>query len=265
MKSGFIPEFMVRTKALHIQSEQMLFFTRYQTPQLTLMDHYRHLCQLVPIYELLEEKMKDIKFKIILPDEFKELLMRLEKLKKDIAFFEKLIPKAQHNPAILPKTKIYIDYLKTLDINNKDHQYAVFTHFLVRILGDLFGGQKIKGYVKKLFSKDHKQMNDAKNTDPNIDGVQFYYFQPSTLRNFGTWLNAQRSEIDDGQMDDMMVAANSAFEYQIKIFEELEGQRKAIVFQQKQPENSAGFFSSRNIDRASLCCCDCYRCWLCFQ
>lgn len=207
---GILSRLRSGTNELHVITENKSYLVRYKKDELTLLDHYRHLSQLLLIYQAIEKKLKNQNFLPKLPVELAYLLNRSEEIKKDLKFLEPFIAKGKKD-FFFKTTKSYEQYIDQMKINNE-----IFSHFLVRILGDLFGGQKIKGDVirlyqrKGIFSEDHLEK-----------GVHFYCFREKALGQFINWLNQQQLENESNLVD----YGNDAFRQHIFIFDELEQTR----------------------------------------
>lgn len=197
----------IQTREMHQVTERHDFLIRYKD-KVTALDHYRHLCQLQPIYEALEIHLKQDSFIPKLPEDLSELLMRSEKIKADISALEPHIPKQYRNPVILAATLDYVKALQNMQLNAE-----IFAHFLVRILGDLFGGQAIKRYVRSMQARENIVFKNEN------DPVNFYLFSDKMLTRFSKWFE------DYFLTDDVIGFAKQAFEKHIAIFNELESTR----------------------------------------
>lgn len=211
---GLLSKIASGTKELHKFAEGMPFLKRYQIPDdLTLRDHYLHLYQLLPIYQLLEDKMKLADKSFNLSAEFSDLLDRAKSIQFDLNFIFQHLPQKIKQIVILPATQAYLSYLNQL--NPDTDLNAILGHFLVRILGDLFGGQQLKDYVALLYKTNGIDASG---------GTEFYTFRDHMLKNFTqSWLNHPPEMIDE---DEVVTFANESFDYHIAIFDALEKSRK---------------------------------------
>jgi len=220
----FLAKIRKETKTLHEETENKPFLVRYRGNELTLVDHYRHLTQLFPLYQTLESKLQDPNYSLPIPEKLHYLLDQSKKIAADLQFIEPHIPH-QYKNQLLKSTETYVDYLKKLDI--KDNANEIFGHFLVRILGDLYGGQQIKRYVLNLFRRKELNLN---NEQDDKQGVTVYSFPTNLLTpdddalpNVTRWLNHLSCSTENE--DKIVASCNDAFQRHIPLFDELESTR----------------------------------------
>jgi len=190
----FLTKFRKDTQTLHSVVETKTYIDRYLDEardgtneqqakryegenSLTLLDHYRHLCQLLPIYEVLEKKIADENFNPPLPTEPLNLIQALkqtDKIRNDLRFLRQHIYAREQN-VLLETTEEYLDRLEALEVKKDENANEVLAHYLVRILGDLFGGQKIKSCIASMYERSQIQRTNAD------DGLNFCTFEKSTL------------------------------------------------------------------------------------
>jgi len=212
--------------ALHDVAHYKAYLERYHKDSLTLIDHYRHLRQLLPIYQLIESLMKTIELPAPLPTELNFLLERSKEIESDLAFLAPHVP-AMYRDEITNSTQQYCDYLNTLDKNDVTACTEIFIHYLIRILGDLFGGQGLKKCVLDLYK--HYTIFPTENEE----GVKFYCFGKNTLKDFAAWLR----QIEVGK-DELDKFGTSAYQKNIAIFDELEATRMKL----SQTQNYCNLF-----------------------
>ncbi len=247
----FLTKFRKDTLALHNIVETKTYIDRYLDEardstneqqakryegenSLTLLDHYRHLCQLLPIYEVLEKKIADEHFNPPLPNEPLNLIQALkqaDKIRNDLQFLRQHIY-ASRQDVLLETTEEYLDRLEALEVKKEENANEILAHYLVRILGDLFGGQKIRACISSMY--DRSQITRA-NPD---EGLNFCTFEKSTLITLINWLNSLLKDdrpnnviiIDEkllslNDYEQIAIAANNAFKTHIELYEELEQTR----------------------------------------
>ncbi|MDR3492660.1 MAG: biliverdin-producing heme oxygenase [Gammaproteobacteria bacterium] len=237
---GLLATIHVKTKQQHEAIHEQPFLLRYRNETVTLLDHYRHLSQLLPIYETLEKKLKAADFALMIPEEFNELLNRSEKIKSDMACISPYIMTADKD-RIFPATQNYVKQLDSLEPRSYSDSVGILGHYLVRILGDLFGGQKLKDDVLELFKRTDVD------TTPLYPGIKFYTFPANSLRNFSLWLNT----LILAKEDYMIECANDSFKKHALIFQELETSRDF------KPLNGHSFFEKNKkviLGTAALIC-----------
>ncbi len=228
---GLYSDIAKNTSAIHSQLDSLPYLTRYQSTQFTLVDRHRHLAQLLPIYEAIESKMKSLNVINLLPNEFFELSDRAKELKADIAFMRKNF-RYKQDDEILASTQEYVDA-----INNETSIARIFGHFLVRILGDLHGGQSTKKHVREIFERNRFDVNPE-----SSEGIQFYTFKENTLIKLIGWLNQTAFE----NTKEILLACDDSFKKHIAIFNELEATRAVSV-----SEHIASFFAKPKVQAAT--------------
>lgn len=237
---------------LHKVAENEAYMARYRTEGLTLLDHYRHLTQLLPIYEALERKLANPAFSPALPDELSFALNRSAQIRKDLEYLKPFVPN-EHTDEILKVTRAYVDEINEMDPTTETGRSQIFSHFLVRILGDLFGGQHLKSYALEAY-KRHPGGRVYQERQPH-PGTEHYHFRNGALKDFTAWLN--RLEFGDGVEDSLASLADAAFQRHIDLFKELESTRPvsaaftAARVQTSVARNSAGFFSCNTLAKAA--------------
>src|SRR5262249_693340 len=145
--------------------------------------------------------------------------------------------KKQNN--ILQSTQAYVDQLEKLNLTTPEGQIEILTHFLIRILGDLFGGQGLKNCVRTAFQREGLK-------DENYSGTSFYCFKENALKDFSNWLNSLK-ELDENKI---IGIATDAYQKHINIFQELESTRTTPGIKPVLPslaKNSNALFTCRNI------------------
>lgn len=145
-----------------------------------IWDHFWHLINLYELYLLLEKIVSDKKFPFKLPRNLHFLLKRSEAIKEDIDFLtthpqiKEIL--SYHKVGLLPTTQKYIDSIEKMK-NNK----RVFIHFLMRILGDCYGGKFMGNYTMRLYQKN-QIYTEHKRYLQDLPGLKFYILPSGTLK-----------------------------------------------------------------------------------
>ncbi len=235
---------------LHNKAHYQPYLARYHAPDLTLLDHYMHLKQVLPIYQALEKKLRSKNFSPALPAHLSFALSRSAEIEKDIAFLKPHIP-ADKQDIQLESTKVYVDQLDAIKMQDKKVQTLLFSHFLIRILGDLFGGQGLKNCAVDLYKREKIYLPEMP-----TQGTRFYSFPKDALKDFSAWLNALK--MDKKEENEITDIATDAYQKHIDIFIELEKKRSTTdklhkpVIKTGAAQNSSSFFNCRNFAKAAV-------------
>lgn len=219
---------------LHNAAHYRPFLERYHKENFTVRDHYRHLKQILPIYEALEKKVAHTDFQPRIPEHLAFALARSNEIKQDIVYLEGIYPEFK-SIRTLPATNTYVDMLNGLDVTTPEGSTAIFSHFLLRILGDLFGGQGLKGGAIEAY----KRAGIYSEATPAA-GTLTYQFRKDALKDFSKWLNDLKLDNEDAIVD----VATDGYQRHIDIFNELEATRVT------RATNSASFFACANLVKA---------------
>jgi heme oxygenase len=216
---GFESKLFSGVKERHKEVHDKPFIAQYSRGEVTLDDHYRHLKQLLGIYSVIENEINIQSFNIQVPLELHELIERKELIVEDLAFLRPYVSESVRLAPLANSTLQYIEYLKKLEIVDEKSNDILLAHFLVRILGDLSGGQSFKGYIKKLYEK--QGLGSDK-------GTAFYEFSEDMHKKCRMWLDSltagkQKLYEDEDRMKVIITAANHSFTMHMKIFDELQG------------------------------------------
>lgn len=180
---------MSYTRMLKLQMKQIKeefvatnlpFIQRYFTATMTLLDHYRHLLELLAIYQALEKKLSEIH----LPSHIKSILFRANLIKQDLAFLDQKVRYLLVDPIIA--SLIAHTYAETI---NKMYSFLegrdqLFMHCLVRILTDMSACNRFQKTLRKLYS--HQKLSGL--DDPKA-GIRFYDFTEDDKKQIQVWLD----------------------------------------------------------------------------
>lgn len=229
---------------LHNTAHYQSYLKRYHQTDFTALDHYRHLKQVLQIYQALETKISDPAFSPKIPVEFNFVMSRSKEIEKDLAYLEAKIS-INNRDEKLTSTETYVEELKKLDPKKDGDHQKIFTHFLIRILGDLFGGQGLKDGAIEAYQRE-KIFDESQ---PDL-GTSFYKFPKNALMDFSTWLNMLI--LNEAEMKSI---GTDSYQKHINIFLELEKTRASGV--ELKPvtkvavaKNSASFFNCGRLGTA---------------
>mgnify|MGYP001429102042 CR=1 FL=1 len=151
---------------------------------------------------------------VILPINYSEL-NRKKKLEEDLLFYFGVDWKDCISPTQSAK-----DYVERINKLGKENPELLVAHHYTRYIGDLSGGQMLKAIAQKAMNL------------PEHDGLRFYEFD--SINNDKLFKDQYRATLDtlpiNQHMADLIVAeANYAYECNMNIFQELEGNLIAAI------------------------------------
>ena len=154
------------------------------------------------------ERLKDDKY--IAPINFKEL-NRVEQLKMDVRYY--------YGPnwrGIIKPSESAIQYVERIHEVAEDNPKLLIGHHYTRYLGDLSGGQILKGIAEKALNLREGE------------GLKFYEFDIDDKKAYkDTYRSALNTiPLDQGQIDAIIAEANYAFKLNMDLFDELSGNSK---------------------------------------
>jgi len=221
-----IGDIFIRNKASHDRLDSCDFLKRYSEGSLILLDHLFHLIQLKEIYQAIESQFDELFLKT--PGSyflayFFDDWRRSLKIQADIEFLRFSLEgvsseKIERAQVLLFSTKELIRTIKIAD------EGQLVGHFLVRILGDLFGGQVIKKQLQKLYQSKSIEIAFGVVDSLEPSGLSFYGFSPElNTRSMGSKL--REIQVSQSTKDKILEATALSFASHEKIFLEAEGHR----------------------------------------
>ena len=202
----------VGTKKSHSAAENTKFVAAFLRGVIS-EENYRTLIKdLYFVYAAIEQEMERLKDdKYIAPINFKEL-NRIEQLKMDVRYY--------YGPnwrSIIAPSESAVQYVERVhEVADKD-SYLLVGHHYTRYLGDLSGGQILKGIAEKALNLREGE------------GLKFYEFDK--IDDKKEYKNKYRTALDNlpldqGQIDAIITEANYAFKLNMDLFDELGGDSK---------------------------------------
>ncbi len=200
------------TKKSHSAAENTKFVAAFLRGVIS-EENYRTLIKdLYFVYAAIEQEMERLKDdKYIAPINFKEL-NRIEQLKMDVRYY--------YGPnwrSIIAPSESAVQYVERVhEVADKD-SYLLVGHHYTRYLGDLSGGQILKGIAEKALNLREGE------------GLKFYEFDK--IDDKKEYKNKYRTALDNlpldqGQIDAIITEANYAFKLNMDLFDELGGDSK---------------------------------------
>jgi heme oxygenase len=208
-------ELKTGTKRSHTAAESTKFVGSFLRGVVS-EDNYRTLIKdFYFVYSALEEEMERLKDDEFLnPIYFKEL-NRLNSLKMDLRYY--------YGPNWMMEVKpseACIQYVERIhEVADKD-PYLLVGHHYTRYLGDLSGGQILKGIAEKALNL------------PKNEGLHFYDFPNiEDKKEFKTKYRSGLDKVttDSHKINDIIAEANYAFRLNMYMFDELSGSTKDAI------------------------------------
>ena len=208
-------ELKTGTKRSHTAAENTKFVGSFLRGVVS-EENYRTLIKdFYFVYSAIEEEMERLKDDEFLnPIYFKEL-NRLNSLKMDLRYY--------YGPNWMMEIKpseACIQYVERIhEVADKD-PYLLVGHHYTRYLGDLSGGQILKGIAEKALDL------------PKNEGLHFYDFPDITdKKEFKTKYRSGLDKVttDSHKINDIIAEANYAFRLNMYMFDELSGSTKDAI------------------------------------
>jgi len=200
------------TKKSHSAAENTKFVAAFLRGVIS-QENYRTLIKdLYFVYAAIEEEMARLKDnKYIAPINFKEL-NRIEQLKMDVRYY--------YGPnwrAIIAPSESAVQYVERIHEVADENPQLLVGHHYTRYLGDLSGGQILKGIAEKALNLREGE------------GLKFYEFDK--IDDKKAYKDKYRAALDslpldEGQINAIITEANYAFKLNMFMFDNLAGDSK---------------------------------------
>ena len=205
-------ELKTGTKRSHTAAENTKFVGSFLRGVISEQNYRTLIKDFYFVYSALEEEMERLDDdEFIKPIHFKEL-NRLNALKMDLRYY--------YGPNWMMEVKpseACIQYTERIhEVADKD-PYLLVGHHYTRYLGDLSGGQILKGIAEKALNL------------PKNEGLHFYDFPKiDDKKEFKTKYRAALDGLttDSSKINDIIAEANYAFRLNMYMFDELSGTAK---------------------------------------
>lgn len=196
------------TKKSHTMAENTGFITCFLKGVVEKKSYVKLMSDLYHVYSTMEEEFERHKDHEILSKIYYPELFRKQSIEKDLEYY--LGSDWRDNVTQTPSCKEYVSKIKEVsDIFPE----LLISHHYTRYIGDLSGGQILKGIAKTAL-----QVDDA--------GMNFYIFTniPDEKKFKEEYRNTLDSlPFEQETIDSIIVEANNAFKYNMKVFKEIEG------------------------------------------
>ncbi|MBW4693960.1 MAG: heme oxygenase (biliverdin-producing) [Lyngbya sp. HA4199-MV5] len=209
MSSNLAAKLREGTKKSHSMAENVGFVKCFLKGVVEKNSYRKLVSNLYFVYSAMEEEMDQHQHHPILSKIYFPELNRKAALEKDLYYYYGSNWREQITPS--PAAEAYVQRIH--EISKTDPELLV-AHSYTRYLGDLSGGQILKGIAQRGMNL----------TDGN--GTAFYEFNniPDEKQFKATYRQAMNDlPIDDATADRIVDEANAAFGMNMKLFQELEG------------------------------------------
>ena len=200
------------TKKSHSAAENTKFVAAFLRGVIS-EENYRTLIKdLYFVYADIEQEMERLKCDTYIDGINFPELSRIEQLKMDVRYY--------YGPnwrSIIAPSESAVQYVERVhEVADKD-SYLLVGHHYTRYLGDLSGGQILKGIAEKALNLREGE------------GLKFYEFDK--IDDKKEYKNKYRTALDNlpldqGQIDAIITEANYAFKLNMDLFDELGGDSK---------------------------------------
>lgn len=197
------------TKTSHSMAENVGFVKCFLKGVVEKASYRKLVANLYFVYSAIEEEMQRLRNHPIVSKIYFPELDRKASLERDLTYYYGLDWREKIAPS--PAAQEYVQRIRDISANNPE---LLAAHSYTRYLGDLSGGQILKGIAQRGMNL----------TDGN--GTAFYEFETiSDEKAFKTKYRQSLDEfpVDEATADRIVDEANHAFGLNMKLFQELEG------------------------------------------
>ncbi|CCH66380.1 Heme oxygenase [Richelia intracellularis HH01] len=208
MSSNLAGKLRVGTKKAHTMAENVGFVKCFLKGVVEKNSYRKLVANLYFVYSVMEEEMERLQnHPIVSQINFKEVY-RKHSLEKDLSYYYGLNWREQIQ--LSPFGKAYVERIREVAANEPE---LLVAHSYTRYLGDLSGGQILKGIAQTAMN-----LTDG--------GTAFYEF--TDISDEKEFKNKYRQALDQLPIDNdtsnrIVDEANNAFGINMKMFQELEG------------------------------------------
>lgn len=195
------------TTKSHSMAENVSFVKSFLSGVVDKNSYRKLVANLYFIYEVMEEQIDEHKTHSTVSSIYFPELYRKHSLIEDLKYYygNDWISKIQPSPA----TNIYINRIRQISYSNPE---LLIAHSYTRYIGDLSGGQILKKIAKSAMSLPDDLGTAFYDFDLISDEIKFKNLYRESLNNI---------PLSDIQINQIISEANTAFNLNMKIFQEL--------------------------------------------
>ena len=212
---NFAKELKEGTKKSHSAAENTEFVKSFLRGVISKESYRTLVSDLYFVYSALEEDFKIFKNDPVLGALYLPELERVTALERDLRYYYGPIWRSIVKPS--EECQRYVDRIHEVA---KSEPELLIGHHYTRYLGDLSGGQILKGIAEKAL---------------NLNGEGLYFYEFDKIDNAKIYKEKYRSILDklpltDSQQNAIITEANYAFRLNMYMFEQLEGNSLVSFF-----------------------------------
>ena len=201
------------TKKSHNAAENTKFVAGFLRGVLNPEEYRKLITDFYYVYDTMEQRIQETKDPLArVLQQWNVKLFRTAFLQRDLRYYYGPMWREKLQPSEACNTYCY----RLNEIAEKD-PYLLIAHHYTRYIGDLSGGQILKGIAKKALNP------------PEGEGLHFYDFPMiDDAKAFKTDYRAVLDglEVNENQVNSLIAEANYAFRLNMYIFDELQGDAK---------------------------------------
>ncbi|HEY9846380.1 MAG TPA: heme oxygenase (biliverdin-producing) [Candidatus Caenarcaniphilales bacterium] len=209
MSSNLATKLREGTKKSHTMAENVGFIKCYLKGTVEKTSYRKLVANLYFVYSAMETEMERHRHHPTLSKIYFPELNRKASLEQDLAFYYGQSWREQANPS--PAAEAYVQRIRQVSATEPE---LLVAHSYTRYLGDLSGGQILKGITERGMNLSDGQ------------GTAFYRFEsiPDEKQFKATYRQAMNElPADEATAERIVEEANAAFGMNMKMFQELEG------------------------------------------
>mgnify|MGYP003137279757 FL=1 len=212
---NFAKELKEGTKKSHSAAENTAFVKSFLRGVISKESYRTLVSDLYFVYVALEEEFRIFKNDPVLGALYLPELERVTALERDLRYYYGPIWRSIVKPS--EECQRYVDRIHEVA---KSEPELLIGHHYTRYLGDLSGGQILKGIAEKAL---------------NLNGEGLYFYEFDKIDNAKIYKEKYRSILDklpltDSQQNAIITEANYAFRLNMYMFEQLEGNSLVSFF-----------------------------------
>ena len=217
MTTQFSKEIKEGTKKSHSAAENTKFVASFLKGVLDPEEYRKLLTNFWYVYDTMEQRIQESNDPLVeVLKQWSPILNRTSFIQRDLKYFYGPMWRENQIPSEACNTYCY----RITEVAEKD-PYLLIAHHYTRYIGDLSGGQILKGIAQKALNP------------PAGEGLHFYDFP--RIDNAKEWKIGYRSVLDDldlseTQRDALIEEANYAFKLNMDMFNEMKGSTTKSLF-----------------------------------